>query len=221
MEVRVKRKLMAVAVSVAVLAVAAGQAAASDPGPASASAIPNAIGPVKVLMQRGPLKNKKGRPIRTVTSVLGSQGQSVALDGYAANLPLYLTVYPKAGISVYYERRNEMANGPKSPPDRVAGVVSSEKRYGLPIGSTFSGTECIPIDRRIAPDEGPPRVSTCFEHDGSIEEFFYMEAGTQSRADQRISMVGLFRGSIGVQIHRALILEALENLECSDLACSE
>ena len=172
-------------------------------------------------MQRGPLRNSKGRPIRTVTSVLGTQGRSVPLDGYAANLPLYLTEYPAAGLSVYYERRSEMTQGPKSPTDRVAGVVSARKSYGLPIGSTFSGGECIPIDRRIAPDEGPPRVSTCFEHDGSIEEFFYMDAGTSSRADQQISMVGLFRGSIGVQIHRALILEALEILECQDLTCSE
>jgi hypothetical protein len=174
-----------------------------------------------VLMKRGPLRNSKGKPIRTVSSVLGTQGQSVALDGYAANLPLYLTVYPKQGLSVYYERRNEEANGPKSPTDRVAGVVSARKSYGLPIGSTFSGEECIPIDRRIAPDEGPPRVSTCFEHNGSIEEFFYMEAGTPSRAAQRITMVGVFRGSIGIQIHRLLIEEALENLDCKDLACSE
>jgi hypothetical protein len=215
------RGLLAVAVSVAVLAAGAGQVAASGPGPASISAVPSGIGPVKVLMKRGPLRDKKGRPIRTVTSVLGTQGRSVALDGYAASLPLYLTEYPAAGLSVYYERRNEMANGPKSPTDRVAGVVSAKKSYGLPIGSTFSGADCIPIDRRVAPDEGPPRVSTCFEHDGSIEEFFYMEAGTTSRAAQQISMVGVFRLSIGVEIHRALIEEALEILECKDLACSE
>lgn len=215
------KKLVAVAVSVAVLAVGVGQAVAGGPGPASASAIPSGIGPVKVLMKRGPLRNSKGRPIRTVTSVLGTQGRSVPLDGYAAGLPLYLTEYPAQGLVVYYERRNGMANGPKSPTDRVAGVVSAKKSYGLPIGSTFSGEDCIPIDRHLAPDEGPRRVSTCFEHDGSIEEFFYMEAGTPSRAEQTISMVGIFRLSIGIQIHAALIQEALEILECSDLACSE
>ncbi len=215
-----KEKLVAVAVLLTVLAVSVGEVEAKAPGPASASALPNGIGPVKVLMKRGPLRDSKGRPIRTVTSALGTEGKSVPLDGYAAGLPLYLTTYPAAGISVYYERRNGNANGPKSPTDRVAGVVSARKSYGLPIGSTFSGQDCIPIDRRVAPDGGPPRASTCFEHDGSIEEFFYMEAGTPSRAAQRISMVGVFRLSIGVEIHRALIAEALENLECTDLACS-
>jgi hypothetical protein len=217
----VKGKLVVVAVSLAVLAIGAGQGVASGPGPATASSPPNGIGPVKVLMKRGPLRDKKGHPIRTATSVLGTQGRSVPLDGYAANLPLYLTEYSAAGISVYYERRNGMSDGPKSPTDRVAGVVSADPRYGLPIGSTFGGQDCIPIDRRVAPDEGPPRVSTCFEHDGSVEEFFYMDAGTESRAAQQISMVGVFRLSIGTQIHRGLIEEALENLDCKDLACSE
>jgi hypothetical protein len=216
-----KRKSLAVAVSLAALAVGAGNGEASGSASASAAALPKGIGPVKVLMKRGPLRNKKGRPLRTVTSVLGTQGRSVALDGYAASLPLYLTEYPKAGLSVYYERRNEMANGPKSPTDRVAGVVSAKKKYGLPIGSTFSGDDCIPIDRHTAPDGGPRRVSTCFKHDGSVEEFFYMDARGPSRATQRVSMVGVFRLSIGVQIHRGLIEEALENLECQDLSCSE
>lgn len=216
-----KAKLVVLAVSVAVLAVGTGESVASGPGPASASSIPRGIGPVKVLMKRGPLRNRKGRPLRTVTSVLGSQGRSVPLDGYARNLPLYLTEYPDWGLVVYYERRSGQANGPKSPTDRVAGVVSAESSYGLPIGSTFSGEECIPIDRHSAPDEGPRRVSTCFEHDGSIEEFFYMDAGSESRVDQRIEEVGVFRLSIGAEIHRGLIEEALEILECNDLACSE
>jgi hypothetical protein len=186
-------------------------------GAAERAGVPSGIGPVKVGMKRGPLRNAKGKPLPSVTAVLGastknteSENVPVSQDGSGPTVPVYITEYPSKGLSVYYQRVGKVGKGLTGPKDKVVGVVAFEKRYGLPIGETFDSSNCVSLEETEAPDGGPPRVIACFVHGGATSEVLYMSASSPSRAGQTVAGVGIFLPGIEATIHRGIIEEANE-----------
>jgi hypothetical protein len=218
---------VAAALAVALLAVPAGAAESASPAAgASRAAVPSGIGPVKLAMKRGPLRDSKGRPIRTVTSVLGASSGDSEIEHVPFSesasvpfVPIYISEYAGKGLTVYYQRVGSIAASHTGPQDKVLGVVTFKPAAGLPIGQTFPDGNCVPTDVREAPGGGPPRVSACFVHGGRYAEILYMDPTPTTRAEQRVAGAGILTPKLEERIHIEMIEESKENRNCETLAC--
>lgn len=191
-----------------------------------ARAVPSGIGAVKLGMKRGPLRDRKGRPIRTVTSVLGPSSADSEIEHIPFSesssvpfVPVYIAEYAAKGLSVYYQRVGSINASHTGPRDKVLGVVSFKPAAGLPIGQTYGGQNCVPTDVREAPGGGPPRVSACFVHGGKYAEVLYMDPTATTRAEQLVAGAGVFTSKLEERIHISMIEESKENRNCETLAC--
>lgn len=226
-EKRHKHVAVAVAAALAVALLAVPLAAGAPAGAgASRAAVPSGIGPVKIGMKRGPLRNAKGRPIRTVTSALGASSADSEIEHIPFSesasvpfIPVYVGEYADDGLSVYYQRVGSITASHTGPKDKVLGVVTFAPAGGLPIGQAYPDGNCIPVDVREAPGGGPPRVSACFVHGGRYAEILYMDPSATTRAEQRVAGVGVFTPKLEAKIHLAMIEESKENRNCETLSC--
>jgi hypothetical protein len=211
------------AATLAVLAISAGVATGAV---APRAGVPSGVGPVKLGMKRGPLRNAKGRPIRTVTSALGSSNNDSEIEHVPFSesasvpfVPIYQAEYASAGLTVYYQRVGSITASHTGPKDKVLGVVTFKPSAGLPIGQTFPDGNCVPFDRREAPGGGPPRVTACFVHGGSSSEILYMDPTPTTRAEQTVAGAGIFTPKLEEFIHIGMLDESKEGRDCETISC--
>jgi hypothetical protein len=187
---------------------------------------------VNLGLKRGPISVRRGKRVvrvHTVNSILGKPQQVVNFpeDGVVAGGgSIYLANYLDDGLSVYYQSRGKTGRPDKKRDayDKVLGVVTYTPRYQGPLApgdglDTSGDANCVPLDKREAPDGGPRRVAQCLVLTGKSAEIVFMSPGSPSRDGQLIEQLGIYTRGFGSALFQSLMAGALEDLGCETPAC--
>lgn len=220
---------------VAALTVALAGASATDAKPKRGAKIETGKGVagVNLGLKRGPISVRRGKRVvrlHTVASILGKPQQVVNFpeDGsVAGGGSIYLANYLDDGLSVYYQSRSKAGRPDKKRDayDKVLGVVTYTPRYQGPLApgdgldSSGDAQNCVPLDKREAPDGGPRRVAQCLVTPGKSAEIVFMSSASPSRSGQRIEQLGIYSRGFGSALFQSFMEGALEDLGCETPAC--
>jgi hypothetical protein len=231
----VHSKCFAVVLVALSLGLVGGGMADAKPKPGAKIEPFKGVAGVNLGLKRGPITVRRGKKVvklHTVDSILGKPQRVDTLprDGITdAEKSIYIATYSDDALTVYYQSRNKAGKLDKKRDayDKVIGVITYTPRYqgdspapGDLINSSSRDNECVPLDKRVAPDGGPRRIAECsFEHGRAID-IIYFSSASPSRDGQMIQQVGIYTNTFGTVLFDSLMQAALEDLGCEDPTCA-